>query len=101
MGLPVWQPVGVMSDACFERILDDLRAVPLVDEPLVEAYADGRWLYEPSCSACGIPLDRRRRSCLTCMGRHEKRRQRLERRPGAVPAPTFKELARDERKAAP
>lgn len=88
-----WELAGRMSDDCLDRLLDHLRTVPLIDESLVEAYADGRWLYEPSCASCGFPLDRRRRGCLTCMNRHEKRRQRLQQRPGAVPAPTFKAAA--------
>lgn len=82
--MTAWELAGRMSDDCLERLLDDLREVPLVDENLVEAYADGRWLYEPSCSACGFPVDSRRRGCVTCMNRHEKRRQR-----GAEAAPPF------------
>lgn len=73
-----------MTDAVLERILDDLSRVPVLTEELIEAYADGRWLYERACCGCGIALDQRRLGCVSCQNRHEKRRQRGGREPAPL-----------------
>lgn len=86
--MTAWELAGRMSDTVFERIVDDLARVPLIDEALVDAHQTGLWLYRDDvCAGCGQPRWKRSHACLPCRNRHEKRRQRGR----TAPAPLFED----------